>query len=227
MLRSVGCSRREQEERRRITIPARSPTVVHNHTTDNPHHQAWNEFAGDLGFEYADDPAGELLTKGASTYAQQLAPLLRFHASKSVLPSSALKDGSTVTTLLPGGSFKVARDEGGDDGGDAAIELLVPLVDLATKAVDTESTDALSATDLTFERGAAYKGGGRYVVHAVERVLVPPALADSLRGVTAAVAKSRPQSGSSGSGSGSSGSSSGSGSKPAAAAPAPSPPSRG
>lgn len=70
------------------------------------------------------------------------------------------------------------------------MELVVPGIDPSSKTVDADNTDYIVSDDLTFE-GPYAKSKKEYVVHAVDRVLIPPAAADAARRAYATISVRR------------------------------------
>jgi hypothetical protein len=101
---------------------------------------------------------------------------MSFHVSKHVTPSAALADGGAVHTLLDGAEeLKVVRPD------EETLELQHPLLDVEFgEDPDPDHTDAVDATDLTFE-GRYTPGASSYVVHALGAVMLPVSAGDTIK----------------------------------------------
>ena len=133
--------------------------------------------------------------------------MLSYHVAKGILPAGSLKDGQAITTLLnekkptsltihkengvvelvhPDGEFEEA---GGDHGGHMHDEE----ADEHESHGHEEGThaDELVAADLTFE-GVYTSGKSKYIVHAIDHVMIPEAALSGLKKAQAAIAVSHP-----------------------------------
>ncbi|KAI8463112.1 MAG: hypothetical protein J3K34DRAFT_496873 [Monoraphidium minutum] len=156
----------------KLAVPFDGATVL------CPTNWAFVDFAEELGFK-GKDPVAAVL---AGVPAAALKTLLSHHVvPKSVLATAAFKAGRRTLTSAAGAPISVLKRANGglevvpngidvDDDGDTSTEP-------EDEEVDTETAD------LTFE--GAFKAGGKYIIHAVDDVMVPPALAAPLRAIRA------------------------------------------
>jgi uncharacterized surface protein with fasciclin (FAS1) repeats len=148
-----------------------------------PTDEAFAEFNEALGYDGDNGHDGvdveKELEQAAAKYPSLFRQILSYHVVKGVLPKSALKPGVTLKALN-GLSLPVTSDEGD-------LALAVPLVEVDTDEVDKANLDAVTRTDLTFEGNYA-PATSKYVVHVVDRVLVPVDVAPAARKAAEAIA---------------------------------------
>jgi uncharacterized surface protein with fasciclin (FAS1) repeats len=99
--------------------------------------------------------------------------ILSFHVVKGVMPVTSLKDGTAIKTLAGGASLKVTNDGENVEVGSTYLDLDGPEGD------DPNHTDYVSAADYTFE--GQYSAKSKYVLHVLDRVLVPTSAAPAIR----------------------------------------------
>jgi len=122
----------------------------------------------------------------------QTKQVLLGHVVKGVLPADKLKAGTVLNTLAPKATLKVYVPKSG------GLELIHPEVHLDDDEEEAHETDHghadehaddVVATNLTFE--GPYKPGSKYVVHAVDHVMVPQAAGPALQKLAAKAASGR------------------------------------
>lgn len=168
-----------------------------------PTNEAFEEFAEDLGLKGAN--LDKQLLAAAASNPDVFRTVLSYHVTKGILPAAGLKDGQALTTLLAEKkpTLTVHKDKG-------TVELVHPEVEFEEAGDDhaghahaeededeheghghEEGThaDSVVAADLTFE-GAYAAGKSKYIVHAIDHVMVPEAALPGLKKAQAAIAKS-------------------------------------
>ncbi|KAI8465296.1 MAG: hypothetical protein J3K34DRAFT_525465 [Monoraphidium minutum] len=138
-----------------------------------PTNGAFLEFAREMRFR-GSDPVGAML---ASVPGPALKTLLNYHiVPKTVLTAAAIKPGRTPLTTAMGAPLELSKRG-------SSVDVLHNGEDVDGD-VDGPWDDAdVEAADLTFD--GAFKAGGKFVVHAVDEVMVPRSLLAPLRQIRA------------------------------------------